>query len=145
MGCLCAGFVSYALYVVDEICFINYYGRTWSLLVGKVPQISRRAVSAAKPASIEEEEDEDWVPYTDAGLQVDRTYTQKSNIASVFRNLCELSEIISDTLYLLYAPGGHLTSRKILGVYQLYLNWYNALLVEVRLAQNFTPAVLYIQ
>ncbi|KFY32166.1 hypothetical protein V493_00455 [Pseudogymnoascus sp. VKM F-4281 (FW-2241)] len=50
---------------------------TWSLLVGRVPQISRKAVSEAKPASIEEKEDEDWVPYTDAGIQVDRTYTQK--------------------------------------------------------------------
>lgn len=102
-------------------------------------------MSAAKPASIEKEEDEDWVPYTDAGIQAGRTYKQRSNIVSVFRSLCEISEIINDTLYLLYAPGGHLTSRKILGVYELYLDWYNALLVELRLAQNFTPAVLYIQ
>ncbi|KFY92894.1 hypothetical protein V500_03990, partial [Pseudogymnoascus sp. VKM F-4518 (FW-2643)] len=118
---------------------------TWSLLVGRVPQISRRAVSAAKPASIQREEEEDWVPYTDAGIQAVRTYKQRSNIVSVFRSLCEISEIISDTLYLLYAPGGHLTSRKILGVYELYLNWYDALLVELRFAQNFTPAGLYIQ
>ena len=100
-------------------------------------------MSAAKPASVEKEEDEDWVPYTDAGLQAGRTYTQRSNYVSVFRSLCEITEIISDTLYLLYAPGGHLTSRKILGVYEIYLDWYNALLVELRLAQNFTPAVLY--
>ncbi|KFY66239.1 hypothetical protein V496_02136 [Pseudogymnoascus sp. VKM F-4515 (FW-2607)] len=117
---------------------------TWSLLVGRVPQIARRAVSAVKPAIFEEEEEKGWVPYTDAGIQTGRTYKQRSNIVSVFRSLCEISEIINDTLYLLYAPGGHLTSRKILGAYELYLDWYNALLIELRLAKNYTPAVLYI-
>jgi hypothetical protein len=126
-------------------CITNHYDRTWALLVGRVPQISRRAVSVAKPAIIEEEEAEDWIPYTDAGIQKGRTYKQRSNIRSVFQTLCEISEIISDTLYLLYAPGGRLTSRKVLEVYELYLDWYNALWVELRLGQNFTPAVLYIQ
>lgn len=79
------------------------------------------------------------------GAPLERPCTQPSNVRSVFKAFCELSEIIHRCLYILYTPGREVTSRLLLPVYTDYLRWYESLTPALRLGQNFTPAVLFAQ
>ena len=95
-----------------------------------------------------EVEAEEWIPYTDEGVSLDKDQGSLRNTGLVFRSLCELSTIINDTLYTLYTlhtPGGVLSSQKILDAYTRYLNWYCALPDPLRRGRNFTPSSLFIQ
>lgn len=62
---------------------------------------------------------------------------------SVYKCFCELSELVHQSLYILYSPGRPLTSRDLLGIYTQYLNWYDSIPEVLRLGHNFTPAVLF--
>jgi hypothetical protein len=105
-----------------------------------------------------------WVPYTDNGkpqaletMYLDQfadsaldvplrlQYEQPSNERSVYKCLCELSELVHESLYLLHSPGKCLTAQDLLGVYTRYLNWYNGQPEVLRLGHNSTPAVLFTQ
>ena len=103
-----------------------------------------------------------WIPYTDdgdglpgarwqrqltgaAGAPMERNCTQPSNVRSVYKTFCELSEIVHNSLYLCYSPGPQLTAKRLLAVYSRYLNWYDAIPSALRLGHNFTPAVLFCQ
>lgn len=79
------------------------------------------------------------------GAPFERSCTQPSNIRSVYKTFCELSEIVHQTMYTLYTPGNLVTGKKLLDIYTKYLNWYDLIPTALRLGQNFTPAVLFAQ
>jgi len=74
-----------------------------------------------------------------------RNTTQPSNIRTVFNCFCQLSEIIHNALYTLHCPAKPVTSRAIIEVYKKYLHWYEDIPAIMRLGQNFTPQVLFVQ
>ena len=119
--------------------------RALCLSVGKIPHFSRSVKLVSKPAIMEEVELSEWVPYTDDGVPETKYASQPSNVRSVYKAFCEVSELVHQTLYTLYAAGQSLTSNEILAVYTRYLNWYSSLPEALRLGHNFTPAVLFAQ
>lgn len=104
-----------------------------------------------------------WIPYTDdgkplpplphclsyanngTGAPLQRSCEQPSNVRSVYKCFCELSELVHQSLYVLHSPGRPLTSRDLLNIYTQYLNWYDKIPEVLRLGHNFTPAVLFAQ
>lgn len=113
--------------------------------MGLIPYISRKGVHVQAPDVIEAEEQNIWTPYTDDGLHVEWSLHQPSNVRWVYRGLCELSDIIHDSLHILYTPTRPLTSQDVLNVYTNYLCWYDSLPVALRRGENSTPAVLFVQ
>jgi hypothetical protein len=79
------------------------------------------------------------------GAPLQRACQQPSNVRSVYKCFCELSELVHQSLYILYSPGRPLTSRDLLIIYTQYLNWYDKIPEVLRLGHNFTPAVLFAQ
>ncbi|KAG9231821.1 fungal-specific transcription factor domain-containing protein [Amylocarpus encephaloides] len=117
--------------------------QAWSLSIGRLPQFSKDLQLVTKPEIIDHIESSHWVPYTDDGAPLERSCIQPSNVRSVYKTFCELSEIVHATLYTLYSPGSTLTSKSLLVHYTKYLNWYASIPETLRLGQNFTPAVLF--
>ncbi len=79
------------------------------------------------------------------GAPLQRSCEQPSNVRSVYKCFCELSELVHQSLYILHSPGRPLTSRDLLNIYTQYLNWYDRIPEVLRLGHNFTPAVLFAQ
>jgi hypothetical protein len=115
-----------------------------------------------KPAILEHIEASSWVPYKDdgniatpgmrelqlianPGAPLERSCSQPSNVRSVYKTFCELSEIVHKSLYMLYTPGTNMTSRTLIAIYTEYLRWYDSIPEALRLGHNFTPAVLFAQ
>lgn len=98
-----------------------------------------------KPGIIADIEASLWVPYTDDGAPLQRSCEQPSNVRSVYKCFCELSELVHKSLYVLHSPGQPLTARVMLNIYTQYLNWYDRIPESLRLGHNFTPAVLFAQ
>jgi len=133
----------------------------WSLATGSLPQCSCFPRLPPKPAIIDDIEASLWIPYTDvgqlkyaasepdadplSGAPLQRSCEQPSNVRSVYKCFCELSELVHQSLYILHSPGRPLTSRDLLGIYTQYLNWYDRIPEVLRLGHNFTPAVLFAQ
>ncbi|OAA55085.1 Transcription factor [Cordyceps fumosorosea ARSEF 2679] len=115
----------------------------WSLATGSLPQSSCFARLPMKPGIIADIESSLWVPYTDDGAPLQRSCEQPSNVRSVYKCFCELSELVHQSLYMLHSPGKPLTARELLDVYTQYLNWYDRIPGSLRLGHNFTPAVLF--
>ncbi|KAI0391897.1 hypothetical protein F5Y17DRAFT_385159 [Xylariaceae sp. FL0594] len=115
----------------------------WSLATGSLPQCSCFPHLPPKPAIVDGIEASLWVPYTDDGAPLQRSCEQPSNVRSVYKCFCELSELVHQSLYVLYSPGRPLTSRDLLSLYTQYLNWYDSIPEVLRLGHNFTPAVLF--
>ncbi|CCF36379.1 fungal specific transcription factor [Colletotrichum higginsianum] len=115
----------------------------WSLATGSLPQCSCFPHLPPKPAIIDDIEASLWIPYTDDGAPLQRSAEQPSNVRSVYKCFCELSELVHQSLYILHSPGRPLTSRDLLGIYTQYLNWYDRIPEVLRLGHNFTPAVLF--
>lgn len=115
----------------------------WSLATGSLPQCSCFPHLPPKPAIIDDVEASLWVPYTDNGAPLQRSCEQSSNVRSVYKCFCELSELVHQSLYILHSPGKPLTSRDLLSIYTQYLNWYDRIPEVLRLGHNFTPAVLF--
>ncbi|OLN94080.1 Nitrogen assimilation transcription factor nit-4-like protein 8 [Colletotrichum chlorophyti] len=115
----------------------------WSLATGSLPQSSCFPRLPPKPAIIDDIEASLWIPYTDGGAPLQRSAEQPSNVRSVYKCFCELSELVHKSLYVLHSPGRPLTSRDLLGIYTQYLNWYDSIPEVLRLGHNFTPAVLF--
>lgn len=80
-----------------------------------------------------------------AGAPLQRSCEQPSNVRSVYKCFCELSELVHESLYILHSPGKPLTARELLNIYTQYLNWYDRIPEVLRLGHNFTPAVLFAQ
>ena len=72
-------------------------------------------------------------------------YKQPSNIQSVFKCFCGLSRLVHRSLHMLHSPDRPITSQGLLDMYTQYLSWYDTIPMVLRLGQNFTPAVLFIQ
>ena len=136
--------------------------RCWSLSTGRIPTLSQTTKLTPPPSIVDTIEASPWIPYTDdgdglpgarwqrqltgaAGAPMERNCTQPSNVRSVYKTFCELSEIVQDSLYLCYTPGTQLTAKRLLAIYSRYLNWYDAIPSALRLGHNFTPAVLFCQ
>ncbi|KIH87367.1 c6 zinc finger domain containing protein [Sporothrix brasiliensis 5110] len=115
----------------------------WSLATGSLPQCSCFPLLPPKPAIIDGIEASHWIPYTDDGAPLQRSCQQPSNVRSVYKCFCELSELVHQSLYILHSPGRPLTSRDLLHIYTKYLNWYDSIPEVLRLGHNFTPAVLF--
>ncbi|KAF4987847.1 hypothetical protein FGRMN_10124 [Fusarium graminum] len=115
----------------------------WSLATGSLPQCSCFPHLPPKPAIIGDIEASLWVPYTDDGAPLQRSCQQPSNVRSVYKCFCELSELVHQSLYILHSPGKPLTARELLSMYTQYLNWYDRIPEVLRLGHNFTPAVLF--
>ncbi|KAG5655963.1 hypothetical protein KAF25_001533 [Fusarium avenaceum] len=115
----------------------------WSLATGSLPQCSSFPHLPPKPAIIGDIEASLWVPYTDDGAPLQRSCQQPSNVRSVYKCFCELSELVHQSLYILHSPGKPLTARELLSMYTQYLNWYDRIPEVLRLGHNFTPAVLF--
>ncbi|PNY29440.1 Nitrogen assimilation transcription factor nit-4 [Tolypocladium capitatum] len=117
----------------------------WSLATGSLPQCSCFPHLPPKPAIIGDIEASLWVPYTDDGAPLQRSCEQPSNVRSVYKCFCELSELVHQSLYILHSPGTPLSARDLLSIYTQYLNWYDRIPEVLRLGHNFTPAVLFAQ
>ncbi|KAI5861014.1 nitrogen assimilation transcription factor nirA [Durotheca rogersii] len=115
----------------------------WSLATGSLPQCSCFPHLPPKPEIIDDIEASLWIPYTDDGTPLQRSCEQPSNVRSVYKCFCELSELVHQSLYILHSPGKPVTSRDLLGIYTQYLNWYDRIPEVLRLGHNFTPAVLF--
>ncbi|KAM0325029.1 hypothetical protein ACHAQA_007565 [Verticillium albo-atrum] len=130
---------------VQAATFWGAFGldHAWSLATGSLPQCSCYPHLPPKPAIIDDIEASLWIPYTDDGAPLQRSAEQPSNVRSVYKCFCELSELVHQSLYVLYSPGRPLTSRDLLSLYTQYLNWYDRIPEVLRLGHNFTPAVLF--
>lgn len=117
----------------------------WSLATGSLPQCSCVPQLPPKPAIIGDIEASLWIPYTDDGAPLQRSAEQPSNVRSVYKCFCELSELVHQSLYILHSPGRPLNSRDLLNIYTQYLNWYDRIPEVLRLGHNFTPSVLFTQ
>ena len=115
------------------------------MIIGRVPHVSRNGVPRISPVIPEREELIKWIPYTSDGTSADRSLLQVSNVRSVYAAICQLIELVHDSLYLLYVPGRLLNSQDILNIYTRYLAWYSSLSVALRLGDNSTPAVIFMQ
>ncbi|RYP10836.1 hypothetical protein DL764_000388 [Monosporascus ibericus] len=115
----------------------------WSLATGSLPQCSAFPQLPPKPAIIDDIEASLWIPYTDDGAPLARSCEQPSNVRSVYKCFCELSELVHKSLYVLHSPVQPVTSRDLLYIYHEYLNWYDRIPEVLRLGHNFTPAVLF--
>ncbi|KAL2278314.1 hypothetical protein FJTKL_14578 [Diaporthe vaccinii] len=115
----------------------------WSLATGSLPQCSRFPHLPPKPAIMPDIEASVWIPYTDDGAPSHKSCEQPSNVRSVYKCFCELSELVHDSLYTLHTPGRPLCGPDILTKYTQFMNWYERVPVALKLGQNFTPAVLF--
>ncbi|KAH8910564.1 hypothetical protein BR93DRAFT_942960 [Coniochaeta sp. PMI_546] len=115
----------------------------WCLATGSLPQCSASPHLPPKPAIIDNVEALLWIPYTDNGTPVARSSQQPSNVRSVYKCFCELSELVHRSLYILHSPGKAVTSRELQNIYTDYLSWYDQVPDILRLGHNFTPAVLF--
>ncbi|KAG0645856.1 Nitrogen assimilation transcription factor nirA, partial [Hyphodiscus hymeniophilus] len=134
--------------VDDAVCQATFWGafsldEAWSLCTANLPHFSSRISLAVKPAILRHVEIASWIPYTDDGGPLEQNCIQPSNIRSVYKTFCELSEIIHLTLYTLYTPGSSVTSKALLDVYGQYIKWYDTIPDALRLGHNFTPSVLF--
>ncbi|PBP26673.1 fungal specific transcription factor domain-containing protein [Diplocarpon rosae] len=117
--------------------------QVWSMTIGRLPHFSRNARLVSKPPIVDNVESSAWVPYTDNGAALEANCEQPSNVRSVYKTFCELSEIVHKSLYLLYTPGKPVTSRNLNKIYTAYIRWYAAIPDTLRLGTNFTPSVLF--
>ncbi|KAI0203322.1 fungal-specific transcription factor domain-containing protein [Astrocystis sublimbata] len=103
----------------------------WSLATGSLPQCSSTPHLPPKPAIVDSIEASLWVSYTDdAPLQ--RSCEQPSNVRSVYKCFCELSELVHQSLYILHSPGRPLTSRDLLTVLFAHMYYHFAILLLFR-------------
>lgn len=153
------------LLILARILRVNLtdFHSAWSLATGSLPQCSCFPHLPPKPAIMPDIEASFWIPYTDdgkplpplhrgssiadsgIGAPLQRSCEQPSNVRSVYKCFCELSELVHQSLYVLHSPGRPLTSRDLLNIYTQYLNWYDKIPEVLRLGHNFTPAVLFAQ
>jgi len=117
--------------------------QVWSMSIGRLPHFSLNAKLVTKPPIVEHIEASSWVPYTDDGAPLETACTQPSNVRSVYKTFCELSEIVHKSLYMLYTPGKPVTSQSLNNVYTEYIRWYSEIPSTLRLGHNFTPSVLF--
>ena len=87
----------------------------------------------------------EWVPYTGDQIAKMPDLRQPSDMRAVYKSLCELSTLIHSTLYVTYAGADSVHSRDVIDLYTRMLGWYSSLPMVLRLGENSTPSVLFIQ
>jgi hypothetical protein len=87
----------------------------------------------------------EWIPYVGNQIPEGLDLRLPSNVRAVYRSLCELSTIIHNILYMMYADEDSFTSRDILNRYTQMLGWYGSLPEVLRLGKNSTPSILFVQ
>ena len=87
----------------------------------------------------------EWIPYAGDQIPQGLDLRQPSNVRAVYKSLCELSTIIHSTLYVMHADTDPVSSRDILDQYTRMLGWYSSLPEVLRLGENSTPSVLFVQ
>lgn len=136
------------------------------MATGSLPQCSCFPRLPPKPAIIDDIEASLWIPYTDDGegisprgpaigeslnsqvtglAPLDLPYEQPSNVRSVYKCFCELSELVHQSLYILHSPGKPLTAPDLQAIYKRYLVWYKHIPEVLKFGKNYTPAVLFAQ
>jgi hypothetical protein len=98
-----------------------------------------------EPTVFDSDELREWIPYAGDQIPQGLDLRQPSNVRAVYRSLCELSTIIHHILYVMYADANSLMSRDILDRYTQLLGWYDSLPEVLRLGDNSTPSVLFVQ
>lgn len=81
-------------------------------------------------------------PLIDAALP---PQVQLSNLRSVYQSFCCLNELVNDLVYVLNLPVHAPKAADILQLYQRFLSWYDELPEVMKLGQNCTPPVIFIQ
>ncbi|KAB5513035.1 hypothetical protein GE09DRAFT_1179991 [Coniochaeta sp. 2T2.1] len=121
---------------------------SWCLATG-TPRTSMSPHLPAKPVIVKVVEASLWIPYTDNEFSprapVERSCDQPSNVHSVYKCFCELSELVHRSLYVLHSPGKAVTNRELQDIYIDYFSWYDQFPDVLRLGHNFTPSVLFAQ
>lgn len=97
------------------------------------------------PTASDLDELKEWIPYTGDENPQGFDLRQPGNVYAVYRSLCELSTIIHRILYAMYADADSRSSRDILKEYTKMLAWYSSLSEVLRLGENTTPSVLFVQ
>lgn len=85
------------------------------------------------------------MPYSREEIREGLHLRQPSHARWVYNGLCELSTIIHDALYAMYADADSPNSQDILNYYTCMLKWYSSLPGALRLGFNSTPAVIFVQ
>ncbi|KAL5610949.1 hypothetical protein FOBRF1_007066 [Fusarium oxysporum] len=112
-------------------------------LRGALPSGGGRLSAVATPGSHNADLGDASASTPAGGAPLQLQYEQPSNERSVYKCLCELSELVHKSLYLLHSPRKSLTAQGLLGIYTEYLDWYNGVPEVLRLGHNFTPGVLF--
>ena len=113
--------------------------------MGRLPQISQDGVVIKEPTAFDRDELREWIPYAGDQIPQGLDLRQPSNVRAVYMSLCKLSTIVHTTLYVMYAGTDFLTARGILDQYTQMLGWYSSLPEVLRLGENSTPSVLFVQ
>ncbi|KAK3376353.1 fungal-specific transcription factor domain-containing protein [Lasiosphaeria ovina] len=129
---------------VEATTFWGAYSldHAWTLVSVSLPQTSFRIPRPPKPPIIDALESLLWIPITDDGLYT--KYSQPSNTRTVFRCLCEISDLVHQSVFMLRTPGRPLTRDALLEIYTNYLDWYDGIPNSMRLGLSSTPAVLFV-
>lgn len=97
------------------------------------------------PTAFDRDELREWIPYAGDQIPQGLDLRQPSNVRAVYSSLCELSTIIHDNLYVMYGDTESVSSRDILAQYTRMMGWYSSLPEVLRLGENSTPSVLFVQ
>ncbi|KAK6858606.1 hypothetical protein PG995_005170 [Apiospora arundinis] len=122
---------------------------TWALMMGLLPLAARAPLLPSRPPIHPDIEASPWTPYPnqDAVTPASPTqhpFEQVSNTQSVFRCLCEVSQLCHNAAYFLQTPNNPTTGCMLLYVYNQYLDWFSSIPEALRLGANFTPSVFFV-
>lgn len=119
--------------------------RAWAICAGRISQLPRAAVNIDSPSIIEAYDLKPWEPYDDYGVEDIPGAGQPILIQTLSYQFRLLTEIVSDTVFMFYAPRERFTSKKLLDFYSRYTRWYNKLPEILRLGDVPTPHLLVLQ
>ncbi|KAL6714818.1 hypothetical protein ACLMJK_007078 [Lecanora helva] len=121
-------------------CFV--VETAWAICVGRISQLPRAAINIDPPSIQVANDTKPWQSYNDSGLASAPQAEQPILNQTAFYQLSLLSEIVSDTDYMFYAPRERFTSKKLLDFKSRYNRWYNQLPDKLRLRDDSLPHVL---
>lgn len=86
-----------------------------------------------------------WRPYNGYGIENIPDAEQPNLTQRLAQQFSLLTEIVSDTIFMFYAPRERFTSKKLLDFHARYKRWYSKLPEKLRLRNVSTPHVLVLQ
>ncbi|KAF2809283.1 uncharacterized protein BDZ99DRAFT_443474 [Mytilinidion resinicola] len=111
-------------------CFT--FDTAWSLAIGRISQLPRTAINLDKPILEEPVALEKGQLFLDASRESQPVFTNRQFL----QGFSTLSELVSDSLFMFYAPRERFTSRRLLDTYCKYKNWYKSLPKALQLDPN---------